>query len=145
MVLHRFQPLHQMATSNAYDLTLQEANTLSFVHPILMVSPSVFRNLGQYELPFNQTMVTVRVQPLHTMASYIPHDSFLQEAISFLPLFSILKNMYNHGRDVTRASHTSRLYPGLYAVIKTMPRMWIQIFCVRVLYSMGSRGFFGQL
>ena len=91
VVLHRFQPLHQMATSNAHDLTLQEANTLSFVHPILMVSPSVFRNLGQYELPFNQTMVTVRVQPLHTMASYIPHDSFLQEAISFLPLFSILK------------------------------------------------------
>ena len=24
--------------------------------------------------------------------------------------------------------------------IKTMPRMWIQLLCVRVLYSMGSRG-----
>ena len=119
MVLHRFQPLHQMATSNAHDLTLQEANTLSFVHPILMVSPSVFRNLGQYAFPFNQTMVTVRVQSLHAMASHIPHDSFLQEAISILPLFSILKKIcINPGRDVTRTSHTSRLYPGLYAVIK---------------------------
>ena len=57
-------------------------------------------------------MVTIRVQSLHAMASFIPHDSCLQEAISFLPLFSILKNMYNHGRDDTRASHTSRLYPG---------------------------------
>ena len=141
MVLHRFQPLHQMATSSAHDIPLQEAHTLSFVHPILIVfSLCFFRNLGQYELPFNQTMVTVRVQPLHAMASYIPHDSFLQEAIPFLPSFSILKNCIHHGRDVIRASHTSRLYPGLYAVIKTMPRMWIQLLCVSVLYSMGSRG-----
>ena len=32
-------------------------------------------------------------------------------------------------------SHTSRLYPGLHAVIKTMPRMWIQLFvCVCSLF-----------
>ena len=36
-------------------------------------------------------------------------------------------------------SHTSRLYPGLYAVIKTMWKMWIQLLCACVLYSMGSR------
>ena len=34
----------------------------------------------------------------------------------------------------------SRLSPGLYAVNKTMSRMQIQLLCVRVLYSMGSRG-----
>ena len=77
-----------------------------------------FRHLCQYELPFNQTMVKVRVQPLHSMASHIAHDSFLQEAIPFLPLFSILKKCITNGRDVTRASHTSRLSPGFTRSLK---------------------------
>ena len=55
-------------------------------------------------------------------------------------LILILRINAKNGRDVIRASHTSRLYPGLYAVIKTMPRMWIQLLCACVLYSMGSRG-----
>ena len=79
-------------------------------------------------------MVKIKFQPLHFMASTITHDLCRQEA-NTLSLFRVL--MPNNGRDVTRASHTSRLYPGLYAVIKTMSRMWIQLLCACVLYSYG--------
>ena len=90
-------------------------------------------------------MVSIRVQPLHSMASSQSHDHICQKAFS-LSLFCVwtfqsIKKKKKNGRDVTRASHTSRLYPGLYAVIKTMPRMWIQLLCACVLYSYGSRGF----
>ena len=70
------------------------------------------------------------------MASSSAHDLYRQEAN---PLSSLCILMPKNGRDVIWASHTSRLYPGLYAVIKTMSRMWIQLLCVSVLYSMGSR------
>ena len=53
-------------------------------------------------------MVTVRVQPLHAMASHIPHDSFLQEAISVLPLFSILKKNMHKILGVTALGRHTR-------------------------------------
>ena len=34
MVIHRFQPLYQMASSSTHDFFFQEANTLSFVHSL---------------------------------------------------------------------------------------------------------------
>ena len=34
MVIHRFQPLYQMASSGIYDFFFQEANTLSFVYSL---------------------------------------------------------------------------------------------------------------
>ena len=101
-----------------------------------------FRHLRSFPFSFDQTMVSIRVQPLHSMASSQSHDHICQKAFS-LSLFcvwtfqSIKKKKKKNGRDVTRASHTSRLYPGLYAVIKTMPRMWIQLLCACVLYSYG--------
>ena len=101
-------------------------------HPLLIR----FRHLFHVQFPFNQTMVKVRVQPLHSMASSIAHDFFFQEANT---IYSFCVLMQKNGRDVIRASHTSHLYPGLYAVIKTMSRMWIQLLCACVLYSMGSR------
>ena len=101
-----------------------------------------FRHLRSFPFSFDQTMVSIRVQPLHSMASSQSHDHICQKAFS-LSLFcvwtfqSIKKKKKKNGRDVTRASHTSRLYPGLYTVIKTMPRMWIQLLCACVLYSYG--------
>ena len=82
-------------------------------------------------------MVRIKFHPLYPLASSITHDLFRQEANSVSSLYVL---MSNNGRDVTRASHTSRLYPGLYAVIKTMWKMQIQLLCACVLYSMGSRG-----
>ena len=100
--------------------------------------PIRFRHLCHFPFWSNQTMVQVRFQPLHSMATSITHDSFRQEA-NTLSWFRVL--MQKNGRDIIRVSHTSRLYPGLHAVIKTMPRMWIQLLCACVLYSMGSREF----
>ena len=77
---------------------------------------------------YDQTMVYNRVHSLYFMASSHAHDSFCQKTNTLSTWFNVKKT---YGRDVTRASHTSRLYPGLYAVIKTMSRMWIQpLVCV---------------
>ena len=35
MVIHRLQPLYQMASSSAHDFFFQEANTISFVHSLI--------------------------------------------------------------------------------------------------------------
>ena len=35
MVIHRLQPLYQMASSSAHDFFFQEANTLYFVHSLI--------------------------------------------------------------------------------------------------------------
>ena len=86
-------------------------------------------------------MVPVRVQPLYSMASSQSHDPIIQEAIS-LPLFCVWtfhavkekKWAWSH-LEVTHVPLVTRLY----AVIKTMWRMQIQLLCVSVLYSMGSR------
>ena len=100
-----------------------------------------FRYLWSFPFSFDQTMVSIRVQPLYSMASSQSHDYICQKAFS-LSLFCVWTFQSvkeKNGRDVTWMSHTSRLYPGLYAVIKTMWRMQIQLLCVSVLYSMGSR------
>ena len=82
-------------------------------------------------------MVTVRVQPLHTMASCIPHVP-PRSNLLFTFIFYI-KKLYKswawHHLGVTHVPLVTRFY----AVIKTMWRMQIQLLCVSVLYSMGSR------
>ena len=74
-----------------------------------------------------------------------PHTSLMtpsskKQSPFYLYFLFKKKTCIHHGRDVTRASHTSRLSPGLYAVIKTMPRMWIQIIVCVFFIPMGSRG-----
>ena len=82
--------------------------TIDFISfSLLLVSNNPPSDSFQTPFPFsfNQTMVKVRVQPLHSMASSIAHDFFRQEAIT-LHLLCVLNHQ---GRDVTRTSHTSRL------------------------------------
>ena len=86
-------------------------------------------------------MVSIRVQPLHSMASSQSHDHICQKAFS-LSLFCVWtfqsikekKWAWSH-LEVTYVPLVTRLH----AVIKTMWRMQIQLLCVSVLYSMGSR------
>ena len=75
-----------------------------------MFSLSRFRDIVSFSFLFDQTLVQDKFQPLYAMASSLPHDQSRQEANSLF-VFFVLKNVKN-GRDVTRASHTSRLYPG---------------------------------
>ena len=96
----------------------------------------VFRQFFHVQFPFIQIMVRIMFQSLYQLASSLTHDFFRQEA-NPLSLSYVL--MQKNGRDLIWRSHTSRLYPGLYAVIKTMSRMQIQLLCACVLYSMGSR------
>ena len=69
-----------------------------------------FRHLYQFPIPFNQTMVQVRVQPLYSMASSIAHDFFRQEA-NPLHLLCVLKSSraWRHS-DATHVPLVTRLH-----------------------------------
>ena len=65
-----------------------------------------FRHLYQFPIPFNQTMVQVRVQPLYSMASSITHDFFRQEANFLYSLcVLIIKGVTSLGRHTRPACH----------------------------------------
>ena len=69
-----------------------------------------FRHLYQFPIPFNQTMVQVRVQSLYSMASSLAHDSFRQEA-NPLHLLCVLKSSWAWRHlDVIHVPLVTRLY-----------------------------------
>ena len=85
-------------------------------------------------------MVPVRVQSLYSMASSSAHDYFCQEAISF-SLLCVL--MQNHGRDVTRSSHTSRLSPG--SIRDLLIKNWFWHPYSVFFLTFGKRGVWGLI
>ena len=69
-----------------------------------------FRHLYQFPIPFNQTMVKVRVQPLYSMASSIAHDFFRQEANTLHSLcVLIIKGVTSLGRHTRPTCHQAPL------------------------------------
>ena len=94
---------------------------------------SFFRLCSLTPFPFNETMVTLRFQPLYSVASSSTYDFFFQEAntLYFKHVLNI-QGVISLGCHIRPACHQ-----GFTRFIKTMPRMWIQLLCVRVLYSYG--------
>ena len=100
-----------------------------------------FRYFWSFPFSFDQTMVSIRVQPLYSMASSQSHD-ICQKAfsISLFCVWTFQSVKEKNGRDVTRMSHTSRLSPGFTRSLKLCKECGFNS-CVRVFFiPMGSRG-----
>ena len=101
-----------------------------------------FRYFWSFPFSFDQTMVSIRVQPLYSMASSQSHDHICQKAfsISLFCVWTFQSVKEKNGRDVTRMSHTSRLSPGFTRSLKLCKECGFNS-CVRVFFiPMGSRG-----
>ena len=100
-----------------------------------------FRYFWSFPFSFDQTMVSIRVQPLYSMASSQSHDHICQKAFSISSFCVWTFQSVKEKMGVTSLGRHLRpaCTQGFHAVIKTMWKMQIQLLCACVLYSMGSR------
>ena len=101
-----------------------------------------FRHLYQFPIPFNLTMVQVRVQPLYSMASSIAHDFFRQEANTLYSLcVLIIKGVTSLGRHTRPACQQ--------APFEILIKKWFfsrSNLCASVLFPMpGTQGHVMQI
>ena len=94
-----------------------------------------FRHLFHVWFPFNQTMVKVKFQPLHSMASSIAHNFFRQEANTLSSLCVLMsKGVTSLGPHTRPACNQAPLE----IFIKKMIFFTVKL-CAYVLFPMRSR------
>ena len=104
-----------------------------------------FRHLYQFPIPFNLTMVQVRVQPLYSMASSIAHDFFRQEANTLYSLCVLKSSRAWRHSDVTHVPLVTRLHSRC-SWIKKNDFFSRSNLCVSVLFPMsGTQGHVMQI